>query len=229
MGAIVKLLRSHKKDHVVEDVLKNKLTKLDFFMCPIRDAGAEIVSEFLQHNETVTQVHLRSCKIGSRGAKAIAGSFKHNTTVRYVDVRENEIDEESVKAVIEALNDNACIKEICLWGNRIAFESHASIQYLTETRNAISIPAIVRRASLSLIVARREVENSGDLLILPKEIVKMIAIKVWETRRDSKWIEALSDAKELERESVEKFTKETGSEIERQRSKDEEEESWGIW
>ena len=214
---------------MVEDVLKNKLTKLDFFMCPIRDAGAEIVSEFLQHNETVMQVHLRSCKIGSRGAKAIAGSFKHNTTVRYVDVRENEIDEESVKAVIEALNDNACIKEICLWGNRIALESHAIIQYLTKTRNAILIPAIVRRASLSLVVARREVENSGDLIILPKEIVKMIAIKVWETRRDSEWIEALSDAKELERESVEKFTKETGSEIERQRSKDEEEESWGIW
>ena len=62
--------------------------------------------------------------------------------------------------------------------------------------NQILIPAAVRRASLYLVAARRSVANAGAIGIFPKEIVKMIAIKVWETRKDPIWIEALL---ELER------------------------------
>ena len=76
----------------------------------------------------------------------------------------------------------------------------APIEYLTKTRNRVLIPAAARRASLYLIAARRAtpIADSGILAIFPKEIVKMIAMAVWATRKDPKWIEAVSSDEHME-------------------------------
>lgn len=83
-----------------------------------------------------------------------------------------------------------------LWvsGSVASLESEATIEYLTQRRNGVLIPEAVRRTSLCLIAFRRRVANTGDLALLPKEIVRMIAMKVWATRQDAKWIEAVSNA-----------------------------------
>ena len=75
-----------------------------------------------------------------------------------------------------------------------------TIEYLTQTRNKVLVPAAARRASLYLITARRAmpVADAGDFAIFPKEIVRMIAMAVWATRKDPAWIEAVSIDEHME-------------------------------
>ena len=75
----------------------------------------------------------------------------------------------------------------------------ATIEYLAETRNNFLIPAAVRCASLYLIAARHTAD-SGSLAIFPKEIVKMIAMEVYGTRKDLKWINAVSGPEYIARQ-----------------------------
>jgi hypothetical protein len=112
----------------------------------------------------------------------------------------NQIEDDGADSLIDALNHNVCLTELYVKRNNIAPESTATIDYLVETRNAVLIPAAVRRASLYLIAARRAtpVADSGSLAIFPKEIVKMIAMAVWMTRKDPKWIEAVSSDEHME-------------------------------
>ena len=191
--ALVALLRDYEEDEQADALMHGELTKLDLVYCPIGDDGAEIIADFIKHDESVFKVWLWSCKIGSRGAKAIADALKDNETVEILNFFGNfTIDEEGAEALIDTLNQNVSIKELSSKHTNISPESKATIEYLTETRNRILIPAAVRRASLYLIAVRRSIAGAGVLSVFPKEIVKMIAMKVWATRKSSKWIQALS-------------------------------------
>ena len=151
----------------------------------------EAVASFLKVDETLEEVYLRYNNIGPRGMKAIADAVKHNNTVWYLGLDGNQIRDEGADELIDALTQNVCIIELCACYNEIAPESMVAIKYLTETRNAILIPAAVCRASLYLIFARRVTADAGMFSIFPKEIVRMIAMAVWATRKDPKWIEAV--------------------------------------
>ena len=190
--ALAGLLREHGEDEPAECLLRDELVDLNLGDCPIGDDGAEIVSDFLKHDETVKKVWLYHCKIGPRGAKAIADAMKHNQTVEFLYFFVNQIGEEGVAAFIDALNYNVCTKKFMIDTNEIAPELKATLEYLPRTRNKILIPAAVRRASLSLIAARRNIADAGNLAIFPKEIVKMIAMEVYATRKEPIWIEAVS-------------------------------------
>ena len=189
--ALAALLRVHGKDYQAESLMRGELTTINFNACSIGVDGAEIVADFLKHDETVKMVYLGYCKIGPRGAKAIAESLKHNQTVEEMSLFRNEIGDEGAEALIEALNCNVCMK----WFHfRIAQKFQETIMYLTQTRNTILIPAAVRHASLSLIAARRNIADAGNLAVFQKEIVKMIAMEVWATRKEPIWINALSES-----------------------------------
>ena len=142
----------------------------------------------------MAEVGLYGCLIGSRGAKAIAESFKHNQTVEEMFLNGNQIGDEGAEALINALNYNVCIIWPFFGANNIAPELQATIKYLTRTRNKILIPAAVCRASLCLIAARSNISTAGALAFFPKEIVKMIAMEVWATRKEPIWIDALTES-----------------------------------
>ena len=194
------LLREHGNDKQAELVLRG-MTMLNLADCPIRDDGAEIVAAFLNDDETVREVWLGVCDIGPRGGIALAEALKHNETLQDLDLNSNLIDDEGAEALIHAIvNYNVCIKVLDVSGNYVDFKLQATLDYLTETRNELLIPDAVRRASLYLIAARRSIADSGILSIFPKEIVKMIALEVWATRKDPKWIEAVSSPEHSSRQ-----------------------------
>ena len=111
-------------------------------------------------------------------------------------------------ALIDALNYNVSIKKMGInkaSDHRIEnpitgkFEHsrvNAQIRYLTETRNKLLIPAAVRRASLYLIAIRRtpNYHGMGGFADFPKEIIKIIAMEVWASRKDPIWIKALTES-----------------------------------
>ena len=173
-------------------MFRGELTELNLESCLIGNEGAEIVADFLEHDETVRSVSLGFlgyCSIGLRGTKAIAEALKHNKTVNSLGL-DNRIGDEGVTALVDALAHNVCIFVILFLNTSSDLET---IRYLTLIRNIVLIPAAVRRASLFLIAAGRTIAGAGILAIFPKEIVKMIAMEVFATRNDPIWIEALSE------------------------------------
>ena len=188
------LLREHWEDEQAELAMRGELTQLDLGDCQIGDDGAETVAVFLKHDETVKKVHLYRCSIGPRGVEAIAKALKHNRTLWFLNLRFSRMGNDCAVSLIETLSRNVTINLLLVEGCNITPELSAKIQYLAETRNAILIPAAVRRVSLHLIFSRRNIAGAGNLACFPKEIVKMIAIEVYATRRESIWINALSES-----------------------------------
>ena len=188
------LLREHGEAEQASALMQGELTKLNLGFRAIGDDGAEIVADFLKHDETVKEVYLWSCNIGPRGVKAIAESLKRNQTVEEMNLDYNQIRDEGAEALIDALSYNVCMKWLPVGTNNIAPKLEVAIKYLTETRNKILIPAAACRASLSLIAARRIIAGAGNLAVFPKEIVRMIAMEVYATRKDRIRINALTES-----------------------------------
>ena len=203
------LLTKHGKAEDAEKLMRGELRELDLFNCWIGDDEAVKVAAFIKDDDSVEKVGLWGNMIGPRGAKAIAEALKHNRRIRLLGLSSNQIGQEGADALIDALNYNVCLMGLPIYNNNIARESEATIEYLTETRNAKLIPAAVRSASLCLIAVRRNAALSGDFFVFPKEIVRMIAMEVWETRNDPKWIEAVSSAAHVEEQKsfVEKWVR----------------------
>ena len=196
------LLREHEKDEDAGLAMRGELTDLYLNACGIGDDQAIIVAEFLKLDERVLAVHLRDCRIGQRGVEAIAEALRLNDKVEYLSLVDNELGDEGAEIIIDALSHNVCVKKIFIWANGIASKTETAIEYLTFTRNAVLIPAAVRCASLFLIAARSNIADARSLSIFPKEIVRMIAMKVWATRKDSAWIEALSEPERTGKEEA---------------------------
>ena len=193
---MVALLDERGMENQAEMLRRNKLTVLDLYRCNIGHS-ARVVAEFLKVNETVTGVGLIQCNIDSLGAKLIADALKLNKTALEIELGGNLIQQEVGEALIDALNYNVCIKKFYNISREIATESPiAAIKYLTETRNKVIIPDAVRCAALYLIGIRRNpnYDGMGYFSIIDKNMVKMIAMEVWATRKDPIWLEALSES-----------------------------------
>jgi hypothetical protein len=191
---LVTLMKEHGREKDAEKFMQGEFKELYLGYCGIGDDEAAKVAAFIKVNDTVEVVSLSGNKIGPRGVKAIAEALKRNKKVWYLNLGDNQIGQEGADALIDALSHNVCITKLHVDLNNIAPEPEAAIKYLTQTRNAVLVPAAARRASLYLIAARRAtpIADAGDIAVFPKEIVKMIAMEVWATRKDPKWIEAVS-------------------------------------
>jgi hypothetical protein len=187
------LMKERGKEEDAEKLMCGELKSLYLWNCGIGDDEAVKVAAFIKVDESMEQVHLNG-NIESRGAKAIADALKHNKTLCYLNLVGNQIGDQGAEAFIDALSHNVCITKLFVFvGVNIGPDLLATIEYLTETRNDVLIPAAARRASLYLIATRRAtpITDAGHFAIFPKEIVRLIAMAVWATRKDPKWIEAI--------------------------------------
>jgi hypothetical protein len=64
--ALAALLREHGKDEQAELLMRGELASLTLSQRPISDDGAEIVADFLKHDETVRTVSLWDCRVEPR-------------------------------------------------------------------------------------------------------------------------------------------------------------------
>lgn len=192
----IQLLLQWRGYEQAEALVQGTLTTLDLAACSIEFEGAQVVAE------TVTDVHMHVNQIRASGTKAICEALWHNKTVRGLKLSDNPIQEgEGDAPMLELFEHNVCIIQFWAFRSHISPESMASLEFLSERRNKVLIPDVVRHASLFLIGIRCSSPGlgMGDLAILPKELVKMIAMEVWASRRDPKWIQALSDEEYAQR------------------------------
>ena len=207
--------------HHLNRLLKRNATiiSLKLYKTRIGDAGAIAIATGLKNNVSLRYLRLRSCRIGNVGAIAIAEALKHSLVLFYLGLDRNEIDSSGILAIAEALKQNRSLEVLKIslgihvhhFENAFvdALEHNVSLVSLRTAaewkserinrlllRNREYIPAVVRAAALLLIGIRRSpnFDAMGAFFgICCKDVVRVIAMEVWATRKDPIWIQALSE------------------------------------
>ena len=188
----MQLLRKHGEKQA-DAVARGCLTEILGFGGPaMGDDGAKLLADFIRNDSMISGFFVGNNRIGSGGTQALAESLKYNKNIWSVGLSRNRIGRKGGQALLDMLETNVVIRALDLFATQIDQDLFDQLAYLTMVRNQVLIPAAARCASLCLIIARRTTDNAGLLAILPKEIVKMIAMQVYATRKDSQWLNALS-------------------------------------
>ena len=193
------------------------LTTLDLNRQKIGDEGARELAERLKKSTTLTTLHLYGNQIGAEGAKELAEALKMNSTLTTLNLSHNQIGDEGAKELAEALKRNTALATLNLNGNGIGAEGakelaealkfNISLTTMDLSDNGIvgarceelSIllernKAIVRavRSAVCFVIGIRRGNNCkgmGDFGRFPRDVVLMIAKRLWATRGDVKWLE----------------------------------------
>lgn len=174
------------------------------------DAGAELLGKSLRYNGTLKKLSLVRNGITSCGANALALALKFNGQLRTLNLSANRISNHGATGLAVALTINRTLTALNLYMNPIteigvlplvdALKNNSALTFLalnvyseaaskSLTRNELLVD-VARSAALYLIAVRNRANASGmgDLQLLPKDVVKMIAKKVWETRGQQEWL-----------------------------------------
>ena len=181
----------------------------------IYDEGVVALAGGLKSNGSLRGLYVSDCDISDDGAIALASLLEHGSHLQTLDLRVNGIGEAGLMALANALKRNEHLQRFAfrtdpgLGGDGIenafidVFQSNVTLLKLQGIksseikallrRNKKKIPAAVRRAALLLIGTCRSnsFEGMGNFAVFPKDIVRLIAQTMWETRRDPIWIQAI--------------------------------------
>lgn len=197
----VKLLIEHRKPGLAEAAKLGELTRLELCGLQMSDDEAEIIAAFLARDKTVTMLWLDHNDIRTRGASSIAVALESNRTLVWISLNYNQVGNKGAERFASALSSsNVSLRNCVLWNNFVSPVLQERVNFLCKRRNKCFIPEIVRRAALSLVLARRSADfnDMGIFRTCPKEIVKFIAQEVWATRTDPAWIAVVADEEESE-------------------------------
>ena len=180
----------------------SSLSKLHFDGCEIME-GFVILADVLKH-----QTGLKELKIDSEMSLSDLGSITtalmRNETleklsielIRGADLSDEDHpfdeeclvrDEQMVAVCVAPLRRNVALLEF-----ELLFEGSSGTPMEIQdilSRNKTAVPDAVRRSALFIIGICRSTnfKGMGDFAILPKEVVRLIAMAVWATRRSPKW------------------------------------------
>ena len=180
--------------------LKNN-TNLEFLgldACRLGDREAFVFADVLRHNTGLKELDLVENEIGVSGLVEMARALRVNRSLQNFWFGPNSDKEKDVEdAFVDTLCMNVCLTHVGLdrrlGGEEVEVIGNPSLEPVLR-RNRERIPAAVRRAALLLIGVCRfstNYEGMGDFAIVPKDVVKLIAMEVWATRTDPIWIQVL--------------------------------------
>ena len=191
-------------------------TCLDLSFNPIGGAGTIALVDGLKSNTSLRTLKLGGVSgISDDGAFALASLLQNDSPLQCLNLMDKDITEAGLKALTNALKQNQNLQSLNGWsypgeGREMhdsafldALQSNVTLIELGGIgsseikrlllRNKDLVPAAVRRAALFLIGIRRstDFEEMGDFSVFPIDIVRLIAQKIWATRRDPAWIQAV--------------------------------------
>ena len=182
--------------------LKNNtnLEGLELSNCAMRDNMAVVFADALKVNTGLKTLDFSSNNIGVSGLVALARALRVNRNLQkfWFDDRDEELVKDVEVACVDMLCVNVCLTYVGQdpdgYEDTVAYQPPRLSWAPLLCRNEERIPAAVRRAALLVIgVCRRSTnyEGMGAFAIVPKDVVKLIAMEVWATRTDPIWIQAL--------------------------------------
>ena len=188
---MVKLAGHCGATSLVEMMLKGEpVTLINFFGRALGDFRTSTLATYLTNNTVLTHVWLNDNDIGGPGMLYLARALEGNQTIVELRLADNpRILDDSGELLYQALSKNRSLRYIDLLGTRIQ-KRRGHLQRLAQ-RNQLAYEAIkpARRASLYLIAVcqQSDWEGMGDLKIIPKNVVILIARAVYATRWDTCW------------------------------------------
>jgi Ran GTPase-activating protein (RanGAP) involved in mRNA processing and transport len=167
------------------------LERLNLFRGDIEYDGGVAIANVLTKNTGLKELKLNHNNLGAVELSVLANSLKHNRSLESLDISENKF-EPNDDAML-AFQDVLATSNVSLQELQINWNGNPEAIDILLLRNKEQIPATVRRAALLLIGIRRSTnfEGMGVFGVCPKDVVRLIAMAVWATRKDPVWIQAL--------------------------------------
>ena len=191
---------------------------LNLTLNPFDDKGVIALIKGLRSNKTLRKLYLGRCHISTDGVNALSSLLAHGSPLELLSLLDDRIQEAGLMALAKALAHNQKLQRLDLFGNPGGKKKQVEDAFIDTLqsnvtlvaikgliksseienlllRNKEQIPAVVRCAALLLIGIRQltNFEGMGDFGVFPKDIVRLIAQRVYATRRDPVWIQALKD------------------------------------
>ena len=196
----------------ISDLLKeNSITTLNIFDIRMGLDKVWILASGLRDNTTLTALYLASNNIGPEGAKHLADGLRDNTSLVTLDLWENKIGPEGAKHLVSWLRDNTSLVTLDLAHTDIGPEG---IRHLTNglqdntclltyagPGSADLTPILQRnkrareaaRTAAMCTVALKKFKKTPLMNFIDKNVVQIIAQKVWATRGEREWLKALEN------------------------------------
>ena len=153
----------------------------------------QTIADFLQIDKTLFLLTFFGCRFSQQSYHILVDALWKNNTLRALNLSQSDFTNDDAEMFLHYLQGNVSIHFFSADDERVCEIKLQQILRNCSSRNRHLIPAVVRRASLYLIAARKNVATAGFLGWFPKEIVRMIAIKVWASRIDPLWLQALPE------------------------------------
>lgn len=184
------------------------ITNFSFTLNGVGDEFGAAMAEVLLVNESMTSLKLSDTGLQTSSAKAFAKALKINRVLRDLDLSGNPMDAEGIRALAEALAENNSLTSVSLGksfgedfigcddalerafenalqlnGKLIYCEVDGSLEDLGSSicyRNSMMHNSC--RESVLVLMAARFLRTTSTFI--PKEIAKMLAVMLWNTRCD---------------------------------------------
>lgn len=163
--------------------VNKSLQELNLFETNLLSQGACYLAEALKFNRTLKEIYLGENRIGDdAAATAIQELLRVNRSLLKMNLMDNPIGAKGSSCLAAALVTNLRLQVLDL-----GLETR--VVAATLLRNA-QVAKMAQTASLFLVGIRNgvTVEGMGSLGKLPKNIVLMMAKKVWDSRGDCEWL-----------------------------------------
>jgi len=199
MDRIVKLLRDD-----------SNLTSLELSYCTMDLPEMQKLMNALAGNSTVKTLRLYDCDIWPKETTLLSDMLKRNSTLLTLVVCYNHIGNIGVRYLADALSYNCTITSVTFYSNNIGVDGkryllqslrmNASIlKYFGDLpqiqtiliRNSRGLKA-TRAAALCLMIIQRRDESSW-LKHIGKDVTRLIAKMVWQTRGQREWLCAVKE------------------------------------
>ncbi len=160
------------------------LTTLDLWNNGVGDIGFHFLAGALEVNTALTCLNIGYNIATATGVQDISGALWNNSTLTELDVRCNHFDHKGPQALEWALLENARLLTL-----KVDNDLEYPVIESRLLRNKRAREA-ARRAALHLVMIKKFRRNRL-LACIQKEVMLMIAKRVWESRGQKEWLRAV--------------------------------------
>ena len=130
-----------KFQDALNDIIQNKIDKLNLYNNNIDDEKTAILANALQNNHSLSYLSLGVNKVGYAGAIALANALQNNRSLTYLDLYKNKVGAAGASALANALQNNHSLSYLDLESNQVgaagasalanALQNNHSLTYLS--------------------------------------------------------------------------------------------------
>lgn len=183
-------------------ILQGNVTEVHAANYYITTEGVQSIADALKKNTSVTYLNLASNLMGGNGLLVLSEMLKTNTTLNTLNLSGNRMSllDGTVECLLDALSVNTSLTTLHLHDTYIhssiistALMTNITLINVTGVqsnllKSLLKRNRIIRSKVRSIVLFIIKIRGEGAFQRFPKEMMRMIAQKVWATRGDCIWL-----------------------------------------